>query len=305
MASTLPALKPPANAIKRVAAESIRRTISDGPRWRWERAVSENQWSRAGRRYVASSDYFVQRARRVQTMHASPSGKVWLEQKWPNVNEVIALGIRKENNAIRAILEQCILLKKSEKETMELIPWLKAGQYGLYRKLFFDVTGMEDNPEWIEQHVLRTMNASGRTREVVSMRLALEGRWDAARSYMLSGASGDNKAYYTMWRGERARQIVEYVMGEKKLPLDLLVTSMEKALTEESSRLDALDRIEDTKGKTGLTEAYIENLKQASARLTDAELKETDYNENGIDPMFGFNMIRASRADADKNQGNG
>lgn len=262
------------------------------PNWRWELAIEECDAIKREVGVPLSPDFHVQQARRLQVLMSSAITRRWVREKWRDVYDLYRLGTDPRHNTMRAMLDIEIIKGSTEQEAMDHLLWLRPGQYTLYSRWFFDLSGIHKVNEWMDQNVFRPLTDTRRTTEMASRMLAYQGDYEGASKEIFLGGSSKSSFLAQLQDNERAKHLLDYITRELRVPPELYIPVMETALKSAGDRR-YVESGDERKAAMSIPPGYIERLEEVTSKLMVQDIEAMKKNHlDGVDPMDGMAAIR-------------
>lgn len=270
-----------------------RSSIQQGPRWRWSRAEEMLLADQDGEATEGPQDYYVYLAYRMGRLVSDPSGRKWARAKWPILWDVYTLGYHTTQLRIsRASLEACLLAGLTPREVANKLTWLSPMHVKLYSKWFFDLDGVRNIQEWVDDYILEPYRKSSKDDcKPIALILAFDGHLDDALAYLLTGRAPEDKLYKQLRANERNKYISNYIMKGPQLPVELAAPLVENAIKQEEE-LDRAASKELSKAGVSLTEEDIAKLQAATEKYADSQAAQYSTGPDGVEVLPGMDTIR-------------
>lgn len=271
--------------------EFIRSSIHLAPDWRWSRAIEENELENSGLRGAGTDDLYVSLAIRMQKLMSKRSSRTWVREKWGAAYDVYTIGVNRDESPLRSAIEAQLMEGAAEQDILSRLRWLTKEQLLLYRKWFFDLSGVQAVHEWMDHYVFRPKIAKGLHHEAVSLMFAYHGDMDSARDQMLTGRCGDINVLREVTKNERLKKICGYIMTDAPVPMELYASLMESAIRQ---NVEHQHKSESAVGNDSivLSEEDIKRLNEATAGYADDKAREMMRGSDGVEVLNGIEEIR-------------
>ena len=270
-------------------ADFSRESIIIGPDWRWEVARTEEYNDRMNLPYVPNSDIYVMTARQLQRMMADRTSRIWFQHKWNDAFEMVMVAVDSQYKTMRTALESAIIRYSGNADKVTAkIKWVKPCQLRLYKKLFFDLSGVTAAHDWMEDHVF----APALKRRSSGAQIALLTAYYSQVATDPTGrmrSKGEQSVLHTLMDNVRLRKVAEYVLGDTKIPLEMYAGMMESALKDISDKRTA----DSEEVNEALNRSIVERLKDVTRRMNPDEVDNaTQESADGVETNDEMIYIR-------------
>lgn len=274
--------------------EFVRTSLVDGPDWRWRKACSENYCARSGADFVCSGDAYVVFAKRIQWLIGSPNLRLWLQEKWPAVSDIITVALDDKYNSMKSELNSTLIRVRDIDELCSQVAWITRDQARLYSKWFFDVSGICAISSWIEDHIIRPISNKryhgGKELNDILLAYFCDKKYNMVHFY----TSEEREVLRMVRDNRRMHKILSYVFDSRTLDPEV----MEQII----QNFDADIRAGDS-GEDNLDVTLAQRLKELTQRRTDSEESALlAGNRQGVEEDQELNYIRQRLIEVPKTQ---